>query len=121
MHTGKMSNGSLLRKSGVAVRKSNTPKKRVAEGLPKSPTPAKLLKKLAESTKLAATSGTIPKENSKQGRQIESESNSDGQPLASWRVMGKLPLASVPEVQPAISIHQRGTEWAVPELAATEK
>ena len=80
MHTGKMSNGSLLRKSGVAVRKSNTPKKRVAEGLPKSPTPAKLLKKLAESTKLAATSG---KENSKQGRQIESESNSDGQPLAS--------------------------------------
>ena len=73
---------------------------------------------------MAATSGTFQKGKSKQGRQIKSEvseSKSDGQPLASRRVMGKLPLASLSEVQPAISIQQRGTERAVPELAAIEK
>ena len=68
--------------------------------------------------------GNILKGNSRQGRQIESEdseSDSDGQPLASRQVMGKMTLASVPEVHPAISIHYRETELAVSELAATEQ
>ena len=123
-HTVKMSNGSLIRKTVVAIQKSNTPRKRVAEGLPKPPTPAMLRKKLAESTKLAATSGTIRKRNSKQGRQIESEdseTDSDGQLLASKRVMGKLILASVPEAPPPISFQHKRTERAVTELAATEQ
>ena len=44
MKTIKMINGSLLRKTGIAVRKATTPKKRIT-GLPKPPTPADLRKK----------------------------------------------------------------------------
>ena len=117
-----MSIGSLLSKSGVALRKSNTPKKRFAVGLPKFSTPAGRKRKLTESTKLMATSGNTPMGNSKQGRRIVSEdSESYGQPLASRRVIGKLPLALVAEVQPAISIQPRGSQREVSELAATEQ
>ena len=61
-HAVKLSNGCLLRKSGVAARKSNTPKKRLAVGRPKPRTPAGLRKKLAESTKLARRAGLFRRE-----------------------------------------------------------
>ena len=84
-----MNHGTLLSKSGVAVRKASTPTKRTA-GIPKPPTPADLRKKVA----IAETK----KRNL--GKSVKwAESESDSQPLATRRIGGKLPLASLPEIQ----------------------
>ena len=83
-----MNKDALLRKSGVAIRKSTTPKKRNTR-LPKPPTQSH-----------PRNSG----KSVKRGRanyisEQESESENDSQPLATRRVGGKLPLASLPEIQ----------------------
>ena len=124
-HTLKVNHGTLLRKSGVAVPKASTPKKRTS-GIPKPPTPADLRDKIAiADSKKRRKLGTL----AKQGRAIifgeqELESDSDSQPLATRRAGGKLPLAQLPEMQAEPSEERAETVREgrfVTELATTKK
>ena len=94
-HTLKLSNGRLLRKPGVAIKKSPASSKQVKKSLPKPPTPQDPRKKLA-------VKGT--RQQSPQGRRFESENETesdedDYQPLISRRTAGKPPTGVLPPVQ----------------------
>ena len=108
----------MLRKSGVAIRKSKTPKKTSTRGA----TETTNARGVTEETE--ATSEALPvNRNSKQERQAESEdseSDSDGQPLTSRRIKGKSQLTTLPEGQYQSVPKQKGTEQAVTESVATK-
>ena len=91
-----MSKGTLLRKSGVAIRKETTPKKR-STGLPK---PAELRKKIAIAEAKKNKNRRVTQKHCQRGGanyiSDESESESDSQPLATSRIGVKLPLATLP-------------------------
>ena len=95
-HTLKLSNGRLLRKSGVAIKKSPASSKQVKKSLPKPPTPQDLRKKLA-------VKGTRQQTPQVKRFEPENETESDEddyQPLISRRTAGKPPTVTLLPVQP---------------------
>ena len=85
-----MSNGHLLRKSGLAIKKSPAKARNVRKLIPKPPTPQGLRKKLAAKG---------AKHDAPKGRRFEpnNETESDHQPLITRRMAsGKLPAATMP-------------------------
>ena len=103
-----MSTVTLLRKSGVAIRKETTPKER-STGLPKPPTPAELRKKIAIAE---AKKRNSEKRGGANYISDESESESDSQPLATRRIGVKLPLATLPTpiIESTKQTNSRGDE-----------
>ena len=89
-HTIKMSNGAVLRKSGVALKRTRTPKKRAPEQITAPPTPWDLKRKLLANKPSSSkgTAATYKDTSGKAKRRITENADASESDEDDWRRHG---------------------------------